>query len=211
MSPKKNNIAISAPSLSPSPNRAGKFPNAPPNRVGYNAAMDACGRAGQVEAAVALLDAMRAVSVRNKRLRPDRYTYGGALRACREAGDGATALRLLQDMKKDGVRADQRCSLAAFSALISAGRKDDAAGILEGMVEAGVSTSEGAVAAAREDSTGAPEGGGGDGGGEKFARVLAALDALDEARARKAAAKAERLATEQAAGGGAAVAVADAA
>lgn len=173
--------------------------------------MDACGRAGQVEAAVALLDAMRAVSVHNKRLRPDRYTYGGALRACREAGDGATALRLLQDMKKDGVRADQRCSLAAFSALISAGRKDDAAGILEGMVEAGVSTSEGAVAAAREDSTGALEGGGGDGGGEKFARVLAALDALDEARARKAAAKAERLATEQAAGGGAAVAVADAA
>lgn len=161
--------------------------------------MDACGRAGQVQAAVALLDAMRAVSVRNKRLRPDRYTYGGALRACRTAGDDATAVRLLQGMKKDGVRADQQCSLAAFAALIAAGKEDDAAGILEGMVEGNVSTSEGAVAAARAELTETLEaaGGGGDGGTGKFARVLAALDALDEARARKATAKAGRVAAEE--------------
>lgn len=190
-------------SLSPCPaydrRPAGEFPNAPPNRFGYNAAMDACGRAGQVQAAVALLDAMRLVSLRNKWLRPDRYTYGGALRACRAAGDGDTALRLLRGMKKDGVRADQLCSLAAFSALISAGRPDDAAGILEGMVEGNVSTSEGAVAAAREDVTETLEAEAGGGGEGRFARVLAALDALDEARAKKAAARAERSAAERAA------------
>ncbi|CAM9960004.1 unnamed protein product, partial [Scytosiphon promiscuus] len=85
--------------------RSGEFPDAPPDRNSYNAAIDACGRAGQVRPAT------------------------------------------------DGLRGDQRCSLAAFSAVAAsaeAGREDAAAEILEEMARVGVSTSEGAVASAKE-------------------------------------------------------------
>lgn len=150
---------------------------------------------------------MRAASLENRRLKPNHYSYGGALQACRiaaaegDAAAAASALGLLQGMKKDGVRANQRCSLAAFSAVASAGREDDAAVILEDMLEAKLSTSEGALVSARESMLETLEGGGGGGGGEgegeegkPFARAMAAFAALERAQEEKAAEKAARAA-----------------
>ncbi|CAN0442249.1 unnamed protein product [Ectocarpus sp. 12 AP-2014] len=175
--------------------RSGAFPDAPPDRWSYNNAIEACGRAGQVEPAVALLDAMRAASHRNRRLRPCRYSYRGALQACRAAVDDAAALRLLEGMKKDGIKGDQLCSLAAFSAVAAVGRADKAAEILEDLARGGVSTSEGAVASAKE---GLVEVLGSDvEGGGRFARVMAAFEVLEAAHAEKAAKKAELAAAEE--------------
>lgn len=174
----------------------GKFPNAPPNRQGFNAAIDACGRAGQPRAAIDLLDAMRAASVANSRLKPDHYSYAGALQACRIAGDAASALDLLQSLKKDRVKLDQRCALAAFSAVSTAGAgmEDEAAQILEELLKSKTNTSEGALAGAKEALVERIEAGGGGGGGVKFARALAILDELETVRAKVAAAKAARAA-----------------
>ncbi|CAM9849584.1 unnamed protein product [Ectocarpus fasciculatus] len=175
--------------------RSGAFPNAPPDRWSYNNAIEACGRAGQVEPAVALLDAMRAASLRNRRLRPCRYSYRGALQACRAAVDDAAALRLLEGMEKDGVKGDQLCSLAAFSAVATVGRDDKAAEILEDLAKGGVSTSEGALASAKE---GLVEILGGDvGEGGRFARVMAAFEVLEAAQAEKAARKAKLAAADE--------------
>lgn len=153
--------------------------DAPANRESYNAALDACGRAGQVNPALNLLEVMRAASISNQRLRPDRYSYGGALQACRVAGDASMALRLLKIMEDEGIRADQACSLAAVAACAANGRGEEAADVLEWMAAADVSTSEGARALAREaclqESGGVPRRG--------FERALAALDALDAAAA----------------------------
>ncbi|CAM9369923.1 unnamed protein product [Ectocarpus sp. 4 AP-2014] len=175
--------------------RSGAFPDAPPDRWSYNNAIEACGRAGQVEPAVALLDAMRAASHRNRRLRPCRYSYRGALLACRAAVDDAAALRLLEGMKKDGIKGDQLCSLAAFSAVAAVGRADKAAEILEDLARGGVGTSEGAVASAKEglvEIVGSDVEGGG-----RFARVMAAFEVLEAAQAEKAAKKAELAAAEE--------------
>lgn len=88
-------------------------------------------------------------------------------------------------MGGDGVRADQRCSLAAVAACAAAGRGGDAAGVLEGMVAAGVSTSDGARASAREACVEAA----GRGGGGGFERAMVALDQLDAAAAERAASR----------------------
>lgn len=138
---------------------------------------------------------MRAASRRNRRLRPCRYSYRGALQACRAAVDDAAALRLLEGMKKDGIKGDQLCSLAAFSAVAAVGRDDKAAEILEDLAKAGVSTSEGALASAKE---GLVEILGGDaGGGGRFARVMAAFEVLEAAQAERAAKMAEHAAAEE--------------
>lgn len=126
---------------------------------------------------------MRSLAPSNRRLRPDRNSYAGALQACRVAADPAAALALLEEMGADGVKADQRCSLAAVAACAAAGRGGDAAGVLEGMVAAGVSTSDGARARSREACMEAVAAGGGGG----FERALAALDELDAAAAVRAA------------------------
>lgn len=175
----------------------GVFPNAPPNRHGFNAAIDACGRAGQVRPAIDLLDAMRAASRQNARLKPDHYSYGGALQACRSTGAGAgaaaSALDLLRGMEKDRVKLDQRCALAAFSAVsAAAGMEDEATQILEALLESKTNTSEGALAGAKEELVEKIEAGGG--GGSKFARALAVFEELETARAEIAASKAVRAA-----------------
>lgn len=177
---------------------AGKYPNAPVNRSCFNAAIDACGRAGQPKAAVGVLDTMRASSRRNSRLKPDQVSYAGALHACRIAGDATTALDLLQVMKRDRVKMDQRCGLAAFSAVCSAGKEDEAAQVLEEMLQTKVGTSEGALVGAKESLVEMIEGDGG--GGRKFTRALVLLDELETVRAEVFAAKAARAA---AAGGAA--------
>lgn len=169
----------------------GKFPSAPADRDSYNAALDACGRGGQVQPALALLDAMRTLSRSNRRLKPDRYSYAGALQACRTSADYATALELLKSMKADGVRADQRCSLAAVAACAAAGRGAETAEVLEGMVAAGMSTSDGARGLAREACVEAAAAEA-DGDGDGFERALAALDLLDISATERAEAKAER-------------------
>ena len=161
-----------------------KSRDAPANRESYNSVLDACGRSGQVAPALDLLGAMRSTSLSNRRLRPDRYSYRGALEACRAAGDFSTALRLLRTMGEEGVRADQACSLAAVAACAAAGRGKEAAGVLQEMVAARVSTSDGARALARDACTEEEEGGGGNDGAvivarKGFERALVALDALD--------------------------------
>lgn len=164
----------------------GVYPNAPADRDSFNAALDACARAGQVEPALTLLDAMRSLARSNKRFKPDRYSYSSALQACRESAEYKPALDLLGRMKGDGVRADQRCSLAAVAACAAAGRGAEAADVLEGMVAAKTATSEGARALAREACVTA---------GEGFERAVAALDLLDIAAVERAAAKAEKTAS----------------
>lgn len=174
---------------------SGAFPNAPPDRGSYNAALDACGRGGQVEAALALLGAMRSLAKSNKRLRPDRYSYGGALQACQTAADYKAALDLLGCMKGDGVRSDQRCSLAAVGTCVEAGRGEEAADVLEGMVAAGMSTSDGARALAKEACMEALSKVG-SGGKEGLERALRALRSLDAAADEKAAARSKERDTQ---------------
>lgn len=179
----KNGFLCPPSSIVP-PLSLGKPKEAPANREGYNSALDACGRAGQVNRALNLVEVMRAASISNQRLRPDRYSYGGALHACRVAGDASTALRLLKIMEDEGVRADQACSLAAVAACAAEGRGKDAADVLEGMAATGMSTSDGARALVREaclqESGGSPRKG--------FERALAALDALEAAATERSAA-----------------------
>lgn len=180
--------------------------NAPVIRSSFNAAIDACGRAGQPKAAVSVLDTMRAASRQNSRVKPDSFSYAGALHACRLASDATTASELLQVMKRDRIKMDQRCALAAFSASCSAGNEDEAAEILEEMLRNKVATSEGALVGAKESLVEMVEGGGG--GGRKFARALVLLDELETARVEMVAAKAARATVaaeeEAAAAGGAA-------
>lgn len=167
------------------------MPNAPAKRESYNEALAACGRAGQVQPCLLILEAMRATARANRRLAPDRASYAGALHACRIAGDSDTALELLATMRRvEKLKPDQRCLLAAVAACLTVGRSAAAADVLEGMVKENVRTSEGGRDGMREmcqppeleDSRG---GGGGSGAGsgrsdhEGLERCLAALEVLD--------------------------------
>lgn len=59
--------------------------------------VDACGKAGQQEQALRLLNEMQR---RGGSLTPDTIAYNSAIDACSVTGDWPTALRLLDEMKE---------------------------------------------------------------------------------------------------------------
>lgn len=167
--------------------RAGQYPEAPANRQTYNAVIEACGRSGEVETALKMLAAMRALSHDSKFLKPTVDSYWGALCACKTAvpADYATALELLATMKAEGVRFDQRCTFGAVTACVAAGRPEETAQILEGIASAGISTSERARGLAKEACLEAAAEKGG------FERAIAAFDLLGAIWEERVAAKEE--------------------
>ena len=86
-----------------------------PNIVHYNAAIDACGKSGQWEAALALLREMPHA--------PDAYSYGGAIGACGKGGQPEAALALLAEMRDEhGLRPNSVVYNSAISACRAAGQ-----------------------------------------------------------------------------------------
>lgn len=171
------------------------MPSAPADLACYKAALDACGRAGEVRVCMIVMEAMQAeVKAGNTHLKPDKLCYGAALTACRVKGASRTAIGLLNRMEKiDKLKPDQRCLLATVSACLTGGEASTAAVVLEGIVRKGTRTSQGARDGVREMCQ--PETGGGlnEEGLERCRAALDKLDALEAERVRKAAARKENL------------------
>lgn len=67
---------------------------AKPDLVAYTAVMDCCGKAGQWEMALNLMQEMR-----DEGLKPDRMTYNTAIDACAKGGQWQRALDILAGME----------------------------------------------------------------------------------------------------------------
>ena len=67
---------------------------AAPDTVAYTAVMDCCGKAGQWEVALSLLQEMKDAGPV-----PDRMTYNTAMDACAKGGQWQRALEILQGME----------------------------------------------------------------------------------------------------------------
>lgn len=94
------------------------------DRESFNAALEACGRAGRTEEALGILNSMGMLARSNSRLSPIPKSYASAIQACRSSGDYVNALCLLERMKKAKLRPDQRCILGAVAACSMAGQGD---------------------------------------------------------------------------------------
>lgn len=101
-----------------------------PNVVTYNAAMQACGSAGQWREALRLLRAMLADNIA-----PNATSFTSAIAACGSAGEWEQARRLLGAVK--GVEGAAPLSVGSYNAAIKAcgdaGRIEEAVGILREM------------------------------------------------------------------------------
>ena len=73
-----------------------------PNVVSYSAAMNACGKAGQWEKALALLEEMPANGAT-----PDLYCHSIAINACGKAGDVERVMKLFTQMQERGLQPDE--------------------------------------------------------------------------------------------------------
>ena len=124
-----------------------------PNIVHYNAAIDACGKSGQWEAALALLREMPHA--------PDAYSYGGAIGACGKGGQPEAALALLAEMRDEhGLRPNSVVYNSAISACRAAGQWAKALELYEEVRAAGRADAISLNSGARRAPARRPVGGG---------------------------------------------------
>ena len=71
------------------------------NVIGFNAAISACGKGGQWQRALSLLDDMRKAGATM-----DVISFSAAVSACENGGQWQRASSLLDDMRQAGVRVD---------------------------------------------------------------------------------------------------------
>ena len=116
--------------------RGGGRQAAKPNMYTYNIAIDACGKLGLVDRAMALLEKIRSVGQA-----PNMITYNTAIDVCARSRRGERALRLLREMRSAGVEPDVVSYTSAISAFIEARGEEEqelGLGLLEEMKAAGV-------------------------------------------------------------------------
>ncbi|CAN0025188.1 unnamed protein product [Choristocarpus tenellus] len=98
-----------------------------PDVASYTAAMGACARGGDLEAALNLLEDMRT----GKGPVPDQYAYAQAAVACATGLDHARALSILEGMREDGVVVPQEPMYGAvINACARSGKWRDAEELL---------------------------------------------------------------------------------
>ena len=114
-----------------------------PDLACYDAALDACARAGHALGALAVLREMPA-----RRLRPRLESFLRAIRACARRWE--SALAVLREMPRRGVAPDARCYDATIGACARARRAEHALALLRELgARAGARSYAGAIAAAR--------------------------------------------------------------
>jgi len=105
-----------------------------PNEYTYTSLITACDKGGQIDRALALLDAALA----QDGLKPNAYLFTSAIHACEKGGRWQDALALLERMDKLGVQPNLQTYSAAISACERTGQAKPALGLLERMQREGL-------------------------------------------------------------------------
>ena len=102
-----------------------------PDAIIFNAAITACGRAGQYDQSLSLLKEMRRAGIT-----PTEVSFGAVISACEQGGHWEHALSLLDEMRREGLPPDMSSLRAAMQVLVAAQELDVAFVLLRQVQEA---------------------------------------------------------------------------